>query len=318
MLTNASGGGAAVVLGAVVIFLLTFFLLKNPLPFLPRDHGRAYAVDGELSKGKLRGVGVVFIPVFILGSLAFLPFDMEYAAYMALLFFMMLFGYLDDAAKLPWSDYKKGALDFLLSLLTMATFVYFNPTVVSVGSAVIALPKAVYFILGVILLWGSVNVTNCADGVDGLCGSVSALVFAAFALGVPQAAEGYALYRDAGVLLIAALLAYLLFNAKPSSMLMGDAGSRAIGYMIAVVAMKSGHPFLFLPFALVFILDGGLGLAKIFLKRFFKISIFVNTRMPLHDHFRKQRGWSDTQIVLRYCALQIFFSALGYLTVTLL
>ena len=40
-----------------------------------------------------------------------MPMDKEYIIYCILLFAMMLSGYLDDAAKTPWSDYKKGAID---------------------------------------------------------------------------------------------------------------------------------------------------------------------------------------------------------------
>ena len=56
-------------------------------------------------------------------------------------------------------------------------------------------------------------------------------------------------------------------------MLMGDAGSRALGFYIAVIALKSTHPFIYILLAAVMIVDGGIGLVKIALKRFLKISI---------------------------------------------
>jgi phospho-N-acetylmuramoyl-pentapeptide-transferase len=109
----------------------------------------------------------------------------------------------------------------------------------------------------------------------------------------------------ANLIFVAVLLSYLYFNSKPSSMLMGDAGSRALGFYLAVVAMKSGHPFAYILLALVIIVDGGIGLVKIFLKRFLKISILKNTLTPLHDHVRKNKGWSDTQVGYRFCIYQI-------------
>ena len=111
----------------------------------------------------------------------------------------------------------------------------------------------------------------------------------------------------AGFLFVSVLFAYLYFNSSPSSMLMGDAGSRALGFFIAVLTMKSGHPFIFVLLAAVMIADGGIGLVKIFLKRFFKISILKNTRTPLHDHVRKNKGWSDAQVVARYVIIQVLF-----------
>ena len=43
-------------IGMIVTFILTFFLLEHPFSFLPSDQGRAFAVNGSLSKGKLRGL----------------------------------------------------------------------------------------------------------------------------------------------------------------------------------------------------------------------------------------------------------------------
>lgn len=300
------------VIGILVAFLLTFICLKFPFPFLPVDQGRDFAVNGALSKGKTRGVGLTFVLAFIICSLLFMPVDKEYVIYCILLTAMMLSGYLDDASKNPWNEYKKGAIDLALAIMTMWTFLNFNSSVVYFGSLTIDMPKPVYFILGIILLWVSVNVTNCTDGVDGLCGSLSCVVIASFTIIFAKQLGKYAI---ADFIFIAVLLAYLYFNSKPSSMLMGDAGSRALGFYIAVISMKTGHPFIYVILAIVMIFDGGLGLIKVSLKRFLKISILVNTRTPLHDHARKNKDWSDTQVVFRFVIIQIVFAIMGYLIV---
>ena len=90
--------------------------------------------------------------------------------------------------------------------------------------------------------------------------------------------------------------------------MMGDAGSRAMGLFIAIAALKSGSPVLYIPAAIVLILDGGLGLVKVALLRFLKIHILKNTRTPLHDHVRKVKGWSNTQAVFRFVIIQIVVS----------
>ena len=64
-------------------------------------------------------------------------------------------------------------------------------------------------------------------------------------------------------------------------------------------------PLLYIPAAFMLIIDGGLGLLKVFLLRLFKIHIFKNTRMPLHDHVRKVKGWSNTQTVFRFMIIQV-------------
>ena len=91
-----------------------------------------------------------------------------------------------------------------------------------------------------------------------------------------------------------------------------DAGSRALGFYIAVIALKSTHPFIYILLAAVMIVDGGIGLVKIALKRFLKISILKKTRTPLHDHVRKNLGWSDTQVVVRFLILQTVLAAVAY------
>ena len=297
-------------LGVLAAFILTFLMLKFPFPFLPKDQGRAFAVNGALSKGKLRGVGLTFVCAFIVCSLLFLPITREYVIYCILLFDMMLSGYLDDASDKPWNDYKKGAIDLILSLVAMWTFVSNNSTDIMLFGSTISIPVPVYFILGVVLLWVSVNVTNCTDGVDGLCASLCMVVLGGFTVIFSKELGQYGI---ASLMFMGVLLAYLYFNSKPSSMLMGDAGSRALGFYLAVIAMKSGHPFAYIILALVVIIDGGIGLVKIFLKRFFKISILKNTLTPLHDHVRKNKEWSDTQVVFRFCIYQIVLVAVAYI-----
>ena len=117
----------------------------------------------------------------------------------------------------------------------------------------------------------------------------------------------------ANFLFVAVLLAYLYFNSFPSSMLMGDAGSRALGFFIAIVTIKTGHPLIYILLAAVFIIDGGLGLIKLFLLRFLKIGILKNTLTPIHDHVRKKHHWSDTQVVVRFLILQSLLAVVAYI-----
>ena len=69
-------------LGIIVAFVLTFLCLKFPWSFLPADQGRAFAINGAQSKGKIRGVGLPFVICFIVASLLFLPISREYIIYM--------------------------------------------------------------------------------------------------------------------------------------------------------------------------------------------------------------------------------------------
>ena len=59
---------------------------------------------------------------------------------------------------------------------------------------------------------------------------------------------------------------------------------------------------------IMLLLDGGSGLLKVFLLRFFNIRILSNVRTPLHDQMRKVRGWSNTQVVFRFATIQLIIS----------
>lgn len=297
----------------LLVFAVTFFLTSKLKSKLPQDIGRKFAVNAEKAKGKPRGAGTIFVTCFCILSFLFAPFDVEYSVYLIFLLFAMMTGFLDDASKIPWSDYKKGILDLLISVGVAITFAAHNDTsvVLRLVSVVIRkpisfeIPYVVYVILATVLIWMAINVVNCTDGVDGLCTSLTTICLISFMLITKE--NDFLFYE---VLFLAALIAYLWFNASPSIILMGDAGSRTIGVFLAIAAMKCGDPFLFLPICIVFIVDGGIGLVKIFLKRFLKISILKNTRTPLHDEARKVKDWSDTQTVIRFCIIQLLICAL--------
>lgn len=290
--------------GVLAVFAATLLATRFCQGFLPRDGGRKFAVNGALSKGKPRGAGILFILTFVLCGVIFVPYSPENLIYLLLTVGAMLSGYLDDASETPWGEYKKGIIDLVLALAGAFTYLNFNGSVIALPftDMQLTLPRWLFILLAVVLIWASINVTNCSDGVDGLSGTLSMITLGAFCLLTISRDEHFALLTG---MLMAAILAYQWFNASPSQLMMGDAGSRAMGLFIAFAALKSGNPLLYLVLALVLILDGGLGLAKISLKRFLKISILKNTRTPLHDHARKNKGWSDTQVVFRFAIVQL-------------
>lgn len=296
-------------LGIMAAFLLTCLFIHLFYSKLPTDQGRDFAHDGKLSAGKPRGAGFVFIVVFIASSVLFGNVSTENIIYLILVFAAMLTGFLDDCSKAPWGEYKKGLLDLIIAVMLAITVINFNGTTIRIVSLdmTLEIPKIIYGILAVILVWVSINVTNCSDGVDGLSGTLTMTTL--MTLYIVMEIIGVATdFRYNILLFVVCILGYLWFNATPSKLMMGDAGSRAMGLFIAIVALKTGCPILYIPAAIVLILDGGLGLVKVALLRFLKIHILKNTRTPLHDHVRKVKNWSNTQAVFRFVIIQIVVS----------
>ena len=98
--------------------------------------------------------------------------------------------------------------------------------------------------------------------------------------------------------MVCCLVAYLLFNFFPSKVLMGDAGSRAIGFFIAFYAIYLKIPFAYLIVGLPFLADGGISILKITVGRLTKkkIILFKNIRTPLHEELKKNRGYSVPKV----------------------
>ncbi len=286
-------------------FLIAFFSLKFFKRILPKDQGRAFAVNGALSEGKPRGAGIIFVTSFTLCTALFYPLDIENIIYLVLVYAAMLSGYFDDAAETPWGNLKKGLIDLVISLGIAFTYYFYNGSQVKlyITDSTFTIPAPLFIILAGVLVWTAINVTNCTDGVDGLCGSLVMTVLLPLAFMVTKSGAAEMLLP---MIMFVTLAAYLWFNCSPSQMLMGDAGSRALGVFLAVMFLKTAAPFAFIPMAIVIILDGGLGLLKLSFRRFLKIKNFMEgIRTPLHDHARKNKGWSDTQVVIRFTILQI-------------
>lgn len=291
-------------------FVGTILILGGLQNFLPRDAGRAFAVNGEKSKGKPRGAGIVFILVFAVLALLLLPVEPQTVIYLSMTVAAMLTGYLDDASKNPWGRLRKGLLDLVIAGVCAVTYINFNGASFQLlpGGATITLHPVLFAVLAVFLIFVSINVVNCTDGVDGLCGTLAIISLLSYAVVFYKLSD--TLESALCVSLLLCLMGYLWYNASPSKLMMGDAGSRAIGLFLAVVSLQCGAPLLFLPLSLVFVLDGGLGLFKILLIKTFHRPMLSRIRTPLHDHARKVSGWSDPQTVFRFAILQVVLSGL--------
>ena len=295
--------------GILFAFVVTVLATAKLGPYLPKDGGREFAHDGKLSAGKPRGAGIIFVLAFVMSAILFTPMNVEIFIYLLLVVVCMITGYLDDAARSPWGEVRKGFLDLCVAVLTAMNFLKFNSSKIELAFFFIFfdIPKWLFVILAVILVWVSVNVTNCSDGVDGLSGTLTIISLTTIYL-LDRVLNVGRNFSFLILLFAACILGYLWYNATPSRLLMGDAGSRAMGLFISIAILKTNRPFLYIPVALVLILDGGLGLIKIFLLRFFRIRILTKVRTPLHDHVRKKWDWSNTQTVFRFAIIQILLA----------
>jgi UDP-GlcNAc:undecaprenyl-phosphate GlcNAc-1-phosphate transferase len=168
---------------------------------------------------------------------------------------------------------------------------------------------------------GCCNATNLMDGLDGLCGGVTAVIAAGFLfLAVSIASTGGGLNTNLDGLrivlalaLLGAVLGFVPFNFNPASIFMGDTGSMFLGFSCAtmiILAAQETHPKWFLASLVMFalpVLDTTLALVRRYVNR---RPIFSADKHHFH-HQMVARGFTVKQTVIISYALAIFFAIAG-------
>lgn len=176
-----------------------------------------------------------------------------------------------------------------------------------------------FFVIWVlIMLTGSANGVNLADGMDGLAAGSSALVFASYTLiafwqfrnvgsGFYQGVDPLEL-AIVSASMFGAVLGFLWWNAAPAQIIMGDVGSQGIGGLLAALALLTNTQLLLVVLGAIYVAETlsvilQVASFKLTGKRIFRMS-------PLHFHF-DLGGWPETTVVIRFWILTGIGVALG-------
>ncbi len=155
---------------------------------------------------------------------------------------------------------------------------------------------------------GTANAINFSDGLDGLCAGTVAIIL------VPL----IGLSPIAGMT-VAALLGYLWFNAPKAQIFMGDAGSHALGGVVAGVYITQGWTWV-LPIAAIFPVMAIVSvvlqvLSKRYNERFHGVDKRLFLMTPIHHHFEKL-GWAETKVTVRFLAITAVATMLAWSIMT--
>ncbi|MBU8565120.1 phospho-N-acetylmuramoyl-pentapeptide-transferase [Virgibacillus pantothenticus] len=307
-------------------FLITVLLSPVFIPFLRRlKFGQSIREEGPKSHLKKTGTptmgGIMIVFSIVITSLIMSwkinPVGISYELWI-LLFVLVgygLLGFLDDFIKII----KKRNLGLtskqkLLGQLIIALVIYFVlreqgfPTYVSIPGTTVQLELGWgYALLIIFMLVGASNAVNLTDGLDGLLAGTAAIAFGAFAIlawyGYPQ--NEVAIFALA---VVGALLGFLVFNAHPAKVFMGDTGSLALGGAIAGVAILTKLEIILVIIGGVFVIETLSVIIQVISfkttgKRVFKMS-------PLHHHY-ELLGWSEWRVVTTFWLVGLVFAALG-------
>jgi phospho-N-acetylmuramoyl-pentapeptide-transferase len=268
------------------------------------------------------GAWIFLIPIFIFGVYKGWQVDSQ-SVFLVLLAFLVgsIIGGVDDSLKILKSNYKgldskqKLIFQFILS----SVIVFASQRYLFVESSFI--PEQFNFILIIFeFIWafcviaGTSNAINISDGLDGLATTLSILAFIGFA-GVFYL-ENYFYLFDLTLIIIAALIAFLIFNKKPAQVFMGDTGSLALGMGLGTIAYISKQELYLLVFAIVPVIETLSVILQVLSAKLSRKYLGKDIRLfkmaPLHHHFELS-GFPETTVVLMFAIFQLVFLVAGLL-----
>lgn len=291
-------------------FILTVLLTPLFIPALKRmKFGQSIREEGPKSHMKKAGTptmgGLVFLLSIVLTTIGVsLYFNMLTTQTIVLLLVLVGFGvigFLDDFIKVVLKrNLGLTSLQKLIGqiILAIAAFFLLKPgpafTSLTIPFTDWSIDLGVAYVAFMIFwLVGFSNAINLTDGLDGLVSGTASIAFSAFgviALVYDQTSLAIFAFAVTG-----ALLGFLIFNANPAKVFMGDTGSLALGGALAMLSILVKQELLLLLIGIVFVAETLSVILQVISfkttgKRIFKMS-------PLHHHFELS-GWSEWKVVV--------------------
>ncbi|MDM9620958.1 phospho-N-acetylmuramoyl-pentapeptide-transferase [Rhizobium sp. AC44/96] len=340
--------GASLFTSALIVFLFGPMIINSLR--IRQGKGQPIRADGPQTHFKKAGtptMGGLMILAGIVGS-SLLWADLSNVYVVATLLVTLGFGaigFYDDYLKVSKQSHKgfsgKARLGIEFVIAGIAVFFMMRAALASgtagstFGSS-IAFPFVKDFMLnlgimfvvfGGFVIVSAGNAVNLTDGLDGL--AIVPVMIAAASFGVIAYLAGNAVFAnylqinfvpgtgELSVVLgavIGAGLGFLWFNAPPAAIFMGDTGSLALGGTIGTVAVATKHEIVMAIIGGLFVMET---LSVIIQVGFFKLTgrrVFLMA--PIHHHFEK-KGWTESQVVIRFWIIAVGLALLGLSTLKL-
>lgn len=181
--------------------------------------------------------------------------------------------------------------------------------------------------LAALVVTGTSNAVNLADGLDGLATGMALppiLVFAAIAyvsghvefssyLNIPYF-PGIGELTIFCMAMAGACLGFLWFNAHPAQVFMGDTGSLALGGSLGAVAVLLKREFLLVIVGGLFVVEALSVMIQVVSYRTRGKRVFLMA--PIHHHFEKA-GWAESRVVVRFWIVAVLLALFSLSTLKL-
>lgn len=252
--------------------------------------------------------GVVFIIIFLIVELFLLILKDYVNGTLALKIniFIIIFGFIgliDDYLKVSKKNTKglPGVFKLILQILFagFGLIICFNYNTMS---------NIFAFLFLIFIIVGTNNGVNFTDGLDGLCTMVTIVVSLLFCVVSFERGNNELLYIN--LLILAILLAFIIFNHYPAKIFMGDTGSLFLGAYVAFMAIALNMQYYLPIFGFVYMCEVLSVIIQVLYfkatggKRFFRMA-------PIHHHFEKC-GFSENQVVLMFTTVTLVGCIITY------
>lgn len=184
-----------------------------------------------------------------------------------------------------------------------------------------------YIPFAMLVVVGASNAVNLTDGLDGLAIGPVMIAAGTYALiayltGHLKLAEYLQIPYVAGVgeisifcaAIVAAGLGFLWFNAYPAQVFMGDVGSLALGAALGIVAVMTKNEILLVIVGGVFVIETLSVIFQVVSYKLRRKRVFLMA--PIHHHF-ELKGWSESQVVVRFWIIATICSLVAVSTLKL-
>ena len=305
----------------ILSFIITAVAERLLIPFLRKlKFGQTILEDGPSWHEKKQGIptmgGIAFILACVLSSLFFIKSEMGGAILLCAVLFGAI-GFLDDYIKVVKKRNKGLSAKQKFLLQTVASLIYALYIYFGAGQSETLIPfteiklnLGLFYIPFVMLvLLATTNSANLTDGIDGLASSVGSIASLFFTVACIVISGN----SDASVLsatLVGGLLGFLIYNAHPAKVFMGDTGSLFIGGMIAAVSVALGLELFILISAFVFLFEAVSVIIQVSVYKKTKKRVFKMA--PVHHHF-EMCGWKETKVVAVFSMVTAILCLIAYL-----
>ena len=262
--------------------------------------------------------GIIFIIASIVSCLIFSP-SKEVFLLVGISLAFGIIGFIDDFIKvvmkrnLGLTEIQKFALQLVASVIFIIVGIKFDAFDTSVIIPFLNTSIDLgwlYFPFALFVIVGATNSVNLTDGLDGLAASVTATVCIFFTIICYKFSQNSVSAFSAA--LTGGCIAFLLYNAHPAKVFMGDTGSLFLGGALSGIALLTKTPIILFIVGGVYVIETLSVIIQVTYykktkKRIFKMS-------PIHHHF-EMCGWSEKKIVITAIFVTLILCVIAYFTI---